>query len=166
KFTTLSSVVIDGSVGTVVTGVAGAPNIKPERIKELEAGVDASAWHRRPTVEGTGSTPHAYDLLLQSTPAPSTGYTTSILNGGVLWNEGIEIEAGITPIQQKDLNWVFRATFTSLKNRVQDLPVPDACTVASLTDPPVSCAFRPSNAGFGLAFGEFFIQKGKPITQI
>jgi len=166
KFTTLSSTVINGSVGTVVTGVAGAPDIKPERVKEFEAGIDASAWNGRATLEITGYTRHTYDLLLQATPAPSTGFTTRILNGGVLWNEGIEIAAGITPIQRKDLNWVFRTTFTSLKNRVTELPVPDVCTVASLTDTTVACAFRPSNAGFGLAFGEFFIQKGKPITQI
>jgi TonB-linked SusC/RagA family outer membrane protein len=166
KFTTLSSTVINGAVGTVVTGVAGSPDIKPERVKEFEAGVDASAWNGRATIELTGYTRHTYDLLLQATPAPSTGYTTRILNGGVLWNEGIEIAAGVTPIQRKDLNWVFRTTFTSLKNRVQDLPVPDVCTVASLTDPTVACAFRPNNAGFGLAFGEFFIQKDKPITQI
>ena len=166
KFTTLSSTVIGGNVGTIVTGVAGAPDIKPERVKELEVGVDASAWHGRGTIEVTGYTRHTYDMLLQATPAPSTGYTTRILNGGVLWNEGIEIAAGVTPIQHKDLNWVFRTTFTSLKNRVQELPVPDVCTVASLTDATVACGFRPANAGFGLAFGEFFIQKGKPITQI
>jgi TonB-dependent starch-binding outer membrane protein SusC len=72
----------------------------------------------------------------------------------------------VTPIQRKDFNWVFRTTFTSLRNRVQSLPVPDVCTVASLTNPAVVCGFRPANAGFGLAFGEFFVQQGQPITQI
>ena len=42
KFTTLSSTVINGAVGTVVTGVAGSPDIKPERVKEVEAGSDAT----------------------------------------------------------------------------------------------------------------------------
>jgi hypothetical protein len=158
--------VIGGSVGTVVTGTAGSPDIKPERVKELEAGIDARLWNGRATIEVTGYTRHTYDLLLQATPAPSTGFTTRILNGGVLWNEGIEIALGVTPIQQKDFNWLFRTNFTSLKNRVQELPVPDVCSPASLTDPTVTCGFRPANAGFGLAFGEFFIQKGKPITQI
>ncbi len=166
KFTTLSSTVIGGNVGTVVTGTAGAPDIKPERIKEVEAGVDASFWNGRATVEVTGYTRHTYDLLLQTTPAPSTGFTTRILNGGVLWNEGIEIALGMTPIQTKDFKWLFRTNFTSLKNRVQELPVPDVCTVASVTDPNVTCGFRPNAAGFGLAFGEFFIQQGRPITQI
>ncbi|HZI23388.1 MAG TPA: TonB-dependent receptor plug domain-containing protein, partial [Gemmatimonadales bacterium] len=159
KFTTLASAVIGGTVGTVIQGTAGAPDIKPERIKELEAGIDAQLWHGRATLEVTGYTRHTYDLLLQSTPAPSTGYGIRIFNGGVLWNEGIEIAAGVTPIQTKDVNWLFSTTFTSLKNRVQDLG--SICQ----TDAAV-CGFRPPVAGFGLAYGEFFIQKGQPITQI
>ena len=161
KFTTLANTVIGGQIGTIVSGIAGAPNIKPERIKEFEVGVDGQLWNGRATVEVTGYTRHTYDLLLQSTPAPYTGFTTVILNGGVLWNEGIEIAAGVTPIQRKDLNWVFRTTFTSLKNRVQELPVPDVCKPNATI-----CGFRPANAGFGLAYGEFFVQKDKPITQI
>jgi len=161
KFTTLANTVIGGQIGTVVQGVLGAPNIKPERIKEFEVGVDGQLWHGRGTFEVTGYSRHTYDLLLQSTPAPSTGFNTVILNGGVLWNEGVEIATGVTPIQRKDLNWVFRTTFTSLKNRVQELPVPDVCKPNAKI-----CGFRPANAGFGLAYGEFFVQKDKPISQI
>jgi TonB-dependent starch-binding outer membrane protein SusC len=159
KFTTLTGAVIGGSVGTVVQGTAGAPDLKPERIKEFEAGADVQFWHGRATFEVTGYTRHTYDLLLQSTPAPSTGFTNRIFNGGVLWNEGIEIAGGVTPIQTKELKWLFRTTFNSLKNRVQDLG--SICQVGATI-----CGFRPPVAGFGLAFGEFFIQKGQPITQL
>jgi len=159
KFTTLTTAVIGGSAGTVIQGTAGAPDIKPEHLKEFEAGVDAQLWHGRATLEVTGYSRHTYDLLLQSTPAPSTGYGIRIFNGGVLWNEGIEIAGGITPVQTRNLNWVFRTTFTSLKNRVQDLA--GICQTGATV-----CGFRPPVAGFGLAFGEFFIQKGQPITQI
>ena len=79
----------------------------------------------------------------------------------MLWNEGIEIGAGVTPIQRPNFNWVFRTNFTSLKNRVQNLPVPDICPVGAQV-----CGFRPPNAGYGLAYGEFFIQQGRAITQI
>jgi TonB-linked SusC/RagA family outer membrane protein len=159
KFTTLTTAVIGGSAGTVIQGTAGALDIKPEHLKEFEAGVDAQLWHGRATLEVTGYSRHTYDLLLQSTPAPSTGYGIRIFNGGVLWNEGIEIAGGITPVQTRNLNWVFRTTFTSLKNRVQDLA--GICQTGATV-----CGFRPPVAGFGLAFGEFFIQKGQPITQI
>ena len=159
KFTTLASAVVGGTVGTVIQGTAGAPDIKPEHLKEFEAGLDAQIWNGRATLEVTGYTRHTYDLLLQSTPAPSTGYTTRIFNGGVLWNEGIEIAGGVTPVRTKDFNWLFRTTFTSLKNRVQDLG--SICQVGATI-----CGFRPPVAGFGLAYGEFFVQKGQPITQI
>jgi TonB-linked SusC/RagA family outer membrane protein len=159
KFTTLTTAVIGGSAGTVIQGTAGAPDIQPEHLKEFEAGVDAQLWHGRATLEVTGYSRHTYDLLLQSTPAPSSGYGIRIFNGGVLWNEGIEIAGGITPVQTRNLNWVFRTTFTSLKNRVQDLA--GICQTGATV-----CGFRPPVAGFGLAFGEFFIQKGQPITQI
>jgi len=161
KFTTLASTVIGGSVGTVIGGVAGAPDIKPERLKEVEAGVDAQLWHGRATVEVTGYSRHTYDLLLQATPVTSSGFGTRIFNGGVLWNEGIEIAGGVTPVQTKSLSWVFRTTFTSLKNRVQELPSPDICKPGATV-----CGFRPPVAGFGLPYGEFFIQQGRPITQI
>src|SRR3989454_10729696 len=58
KFTTLSSTVIDGNVGTVISGASGAPDIKPERVKEFEVGVDANLWHGRATLEVTGYTRH------------------------------------------------------------------------------------------------------------
>ncbi len=159
KFTTLTTAVIGGSAGTVIQGTAGASDITPEHLKEFEAGVDAQLWHGRATLEVTGYSRHTYDLLLQSTPAPSSGYGTRIFNGGVLWNEGIEIAGGVTPVQTQNLNWIFRTTFTSLKNRVQDLG--GICQTGATV-----CGFRPPIAGFGLAFGEFFIQKGQPITQI
>src|SRR5438034_9590054 len=66
KFTTLASAVIGGNVGTVIGGTAGAPDIKPERLKELEAGVDVQLWHGRASIEVTGYTRHTYDLLLQA----------------------------------------------------------------------------------------------------
>jgi TonB-linked SusC/RagA family outer membrane protein len=166
KFTTLSSSVIGGSVGTGITGTAGAPDLRPERVKEFEGGVDATLWNGRASLAVTAYSRHTYDAFLLASPVPSSGFTSRILNGGVLWNEGLEVALGVTPIQRKDLNWVFRTTFTSVKNRVQQLPVPDVCPVASLTDTTVVCGFRPANAGFGLAYGEFFIQKGRPITQI
>jgi len=161
KFTLASSAVIGGNVGTVLQGTAGSPDLRPERVKEFEAGVDAQLWHGRATLEVTGYSRHTYDLLVQATPAPVTGFGQRILNGGVLWNEGIEIATGVTPIQRPSFSWVFRTNFTSLKNRVQELPVPTLCAVGAAV-----CGFRPPNAGYGLAYGEFFIQQGQAITQI
>ena len=152
KYTVLSGRnTISGNATTVVGGAAGSPDIKPERTKEIEAGLDASFWQNRASIEVTAFRRNTFDLLLSRTPAPSAGYTTQFLNGGQLRNWGLEVALGVTPVQGKNFRWETRNTFQLVRNKVIDLPIPD---------------FRPFGAGFGLAYGEFFIQKGRPINQI
>jgi outer membrane receptor protein involved in Fe transport len=156
KFTTLQGgQVVGGHVGTVVGNIAGAPDIRPERTREIEAGMDASLLRGRASLEVTLFQRKTSDLLVPVTPAPSTGFGLQFLNGGKIKNEGIEIAAGITPIQREHFNWIFRTTFTSIRNRVLELNLPGGAQ-----------GFRPANAGYGLSYGEFFVQVGRPITQI
>jgi len=156
KFTTLlGGQVIGGRVGTIVGNVAGAPDIRPERTREVEVGMDATMLHGRASLEVTLFQRKTSDLLVPVTPAPSTGFGLQFLNGGKIKNEGIEIAAGITPIQREHFTWTFRSTFTSIRNRVLELNLPGGAQ-----------GFRPANAGYGLSFGEFFVQVGRPITQI
>jgi outer membrane receptor protein involved in Fe transport len=159
KFTTFQGgVVIGGNAGIAVPlvgGVAGDPNIRPERTREIEAGVDATLLDGRATFEVTLWQRRTSDLLVPITPAPSTGFALAFTNAGKIKNEGIDIAAALTPVRTPRFNWVFRTTFTSLRNRVLALNLPGGAQ-----------GFRPANAGFGLAFGEFFVQVGRPITQI
>jgi len=156
KFTTLQGgQVIGGHVGTVVGNVAGDASIRPERTREIEAGIDASLLRGRASVELTLFQRRTSDLLVPVTPAPSMGYGLQFLNGGKIKNEGIEVAAGLTLIQREHVNWIFRTTFTSIKNRVLELNLPGGAQ-----------GFRPANAGYGLSYGEFFVQVGQPITQI
>jgi TonB-linked SusC/RagA family outer membrane protein len=151
KFTTLSTSVIGGNVGTNVTGVSGAPDVEPERVKELEGGFDAAPWGGRATLEVTAYKRRTTNLLLNRTPAPSTGFSQVILNGGQLSNEGIEAALALQVVRRGDLGWLFRTTYSHDHSNVDNLPVP---------------GFRPPTAGFGLAYGEFFLQPGRPIDQI
>jgi TonB-linked SusC/RagA family outer membrane protein len=156
KFTTLQGgVVIGGSIGTIAGATAGDPVIRPERTREIEAGIDATLLDGRANLEVTVYQRKTSDLLVPVTPAPSTGFTLAFLNGGKIKNEGLEIGLGITPIRQPNFDWLFRTNFTSLKNRVLELDLPGGAQ-----------GFRPANAGYGLAYGEFFVEVGKPITQI
>src|SRR5438128_4442145 len=156
KFTTLQGgQVIGGHAGTIVGNVAGDPTIQPERTREIEAGVDASLLRGRASVELTLFQRRTSDLLVPVTPPPSSGYGLQFLNGGKIRNEGIEVAAGITPVHREHFDWLFRTTFTSIRNRVLELNLPGGAT-----------GFRPANAGYGLSYGEFFVQLGRPVTQI
>ena len=156
KYTTLAGgTTIGGSIGTTVGQTAGDPNIKPERTGEIEAGVDANFWRGRGSIEVTVYRRTTNDVLIPVTPAPSTGYTLEFINGGTFRNEGVEIGLGLTPVHTPTFDLLFRSTFTSLKNTVVSLNLPGGAT-----------GFRPGNAGYGLAYGEFYVQVGRPITQI
>jgi len=152
KFTSLNGgQTYGGNGGTTVGTTSGAQGIEPERVKEFEAGVDADLWNGRATLQATWARNVTSNLLLSRTPATSSGFNEEFLNGGSMRNISVELAAGVVPIQTSSVNWIARATFTSLRNRVLSLAVP---------------GFRPPTAGFGLAFGEFFIQPGHSATQI
>ncbi len=157
KYTLLANSSIGGLGGTGVatpggaSAIFGSPTIRPETTRETEFGTDISTWGGRADLEVTYFHRRTSDLILPRTPAPSTGFAEIIANGGEFQNEGIEIGGSITPIRMQNFSWTFQTSFTSLHNEVLSLPFP---------------SFRPFDAGFGLAFGEFLVQPGRPITQI
>jgi TonB-dependent starch-binding outer membrane protein SusC len=151
KFTNLTTPQFGGQQGVAVSTIAGSPVVKPERLKEWEAGIDGFALDSRLTWELTGFTRTTTDLLLERVPAPSSGYSTEIFNGGKIRNQGIEIGLGYSPIQSRSVNWITRGTFTRYTSEVVDL--------AGLP------AFFPASSGFG-NLGRTRIEQGQPITQI
>lgn len=151
KFTNLDQGVYGKHVTTTVDLTSGDPGIRPERIREIEGGFDATLPDGRGSIEMTAYRRHTTDVFLDRAPAPSSGFGVQIINAGELMNEGVELGIGYSLIQTHDVSWVSRVNFNTARNEVVSLPFP---------------GFRPPNAGFGLAFGEFFLQPGKPTTQI
>lgn len=150
KFTTLATPQYGGQIGLGNGGVAGDATIKPERVKEIEGGVDLNLWNGRAQIEVTAYRRRTNDLLLSRTPAPSTGFNSQIFNGGIISNKGLEVLVGLTPVQKRTFNWVSQTSFTLHRSNVDSLPVP---------------AFRPPGSGFG-GLGVLFIEQGHPLTRI
>ncbi|HKJ92754.1 MAG TPA: SusC/RagA family TonB-linked outer membrane protein [Longimicrobiales bacterium] len=151
KFTNLSTPQLGGQQGVTVSTTSGYSNIEPERLKELEFGIDGTVMNDRLTWEITQFQRNTTNLLLQRVPAPSSGFTSQLFNGGKIRNSGTEISLGISPLITSSSNWVSQITFTRYTSEVVDL--------AGL--PP----FFPPQSGFG-NLGRTFIQEGRPITQI
>lgn len=151
KFTTLGTPLLGSLQGFSVAGASGDPEVEPERVKEVEVGLDGLLQDGRFTWELTGFDRNTTNLLLVRVPAPSTGFTSRVFNGGKLQNRGIEVAVGYSPIMRATTSWTSRATFTRYTNEVIDL--------GGL--PP----FRPPLSGFG-GLGVTFIEEGEPVTQI
>jgi len=101
--------------------------------------------------ELTGFRQTTMNLLLSRTPAPSSGFTSQVFNGGEIRNQGVEVAVGYAPIQTATTTWTNRVTVTRYTSEVVDL--------AGLP------AFFPAGSGFG-NLGRTRIEEGKSITQI
>ncbi|MBA3342444.1 MAG: SusC/RagA family TonB-linked outer membrane protein [Gemmatimonadaceae bacterium] len=150
KFTPLTATQnITGLPGLVVQGTVGSTDLRPERQREFEGGVDVSLARGRGSLELTGFRKDVSDLLLQRTLAPSSGFLTEIFNGGKLRTTGVEVGLNVVPLQSARTEWVFRTTFFSSRSKIVSLPVP---------------TFRAG--GFGTSLGAFEIAEGASPTQI
>ncbi|WP_428261869.1 SusC/RagA family TonB-linked outer membrane protein [Haliangium sp.] len=141
---------VEGNAGIVTAGIAGDDGIEPERQREIEGGFDVVGFDGRAVFEFTLYRRKIDGLILESAPAPSTGYTVERINGGALRNRGVELMAQYTPIRQEGgLTWLSRAVFSLNRSRITDLDVP---------------AFFVG--GFGVGLGAFRVERNHSATQI
>ncbi|MBW3654933.1 MAG: SusC/RagA family TonB-linked outer membrane protein [Gemmatimonadetes bacterium] len=151
KFTVLdASFSIGGTSGIVVGGVTGAPDIRPERMREVEGGMDLSLLDGRAEFEATAYFQRITDLLLRRTLPASSGFTQEIFNGGELRTRGLELGLRAVPIRRENFAWNSRTTFYTTASRIENLPVP---------------TFRTGAFG-STSLGVFQIEEGKSATQI
>lgn len=150
KFTPLAATNnIQGLPALVVDGRAGAPDLRPERTRELEGGFDAILFGGTANLEFTLYQQNITDLLLERTVAPSTGFAFEIFNGGELRSRGLELAVQTNPIRSSAFSWISRATFSTNESEIVDLPVP---------------SFR--TGGFATSLGAFQVEEGASATQI
>jgi TonB-linked SusC/RagA family outer membrane protein len=107
---------------TIVPGTLLAnPEVRPERMGELEAGIDLSFLDNRFGLSFTTYNQKITDLVVRRTLAPSTGGTSIVTNVGSMENRGIELMLNATPIRTNDLTWDVTVIFNRNRNKILDL---------------------------------------------
>ena len=149
KFTFLTNLIEEGATGFRASTVQGLSTIKPETASEIEGGFDLTFFTGRARLSATQFRKQIDNLLLSASVAPSTGFSTQIINGGQIVTHGTELELGMTPIQGDQFSWVSSTTYSSNKGTVTRLPVP---------------GFIPASGSFGSRFGNAFVQQGQLVT--
>jgi TonB-linked SusC/RagA family outer membrane protein len=123
KFTALNAGNQDGFGGFQISGAAGASDLKPERQREIEVGVDATGLASRANLELTWFEKRITDLLLNRTLPSSSGYSSERFNGGVLRTRGLEAALDLVPVRLRSLTWDTRFTFARNRSQIMELPV-------------------------------------------
>lgn len=142
---------IGGAAGQSVQGTKGDPNVEPETSKEFEFGLDLGLFDGRVTFEATYYNRKVEDLILQRAVPASSGFTFENTNLADLENKGIELSLRADVINEKNIQWNTGILFYKNQSEVTRLDVPP---------------FTPPGAGFGIGLGSFFIEEGKPATQL
>ena len=111
----------NGIGGLYTSANKGNPDIKPERVKELEGGIDLSLFQGRTDISVTRYDSKSQDVVFSVNTPPSTGYTTVVLNAAELSNEGWEVTANFRPVQRSDLTIEIGANWGLNRNLVESL---------------------------------------------
>ena len=95
-------------------------NLKPERTKAWEAGINIAMFDNALRLDATLYTSSTYNQFFERQLAGSTGYTSEIFNGGRVDNRGIELSLRYNK-RWGDLNWNTYLTYSINRNKVKEL---------------------------------------------
>jgi len=99
----------------------GNPTLKPEISTEWELGVDLRFFDNRFGLDFAYYAKTTKDQILDVPLAPSSGFTTQVMNFGKIENKGIELMVTIVPIKINDFNWTSVVSYTRNRNKVLEL---------------------------------------------
>jgi TonB-linked SusC/RagA family outer membrane protein len=97
------------------------PNLKPERTKSIEAGLEMKFAKNRIGFDASFYRTLSIDQILPVSVSNSTGYNNKFVNAGTIENKGIELSAFAIPVQFKDLSWRIGVNYTVNRNKVVEL---------------------------------------------
>lgn len=100
-------------------------DLRPERQKEFEIGLDAAFLSNRIQFTMNVYNKRVTDLLVPNlTVAPSVGFSNERKNVGELTNKGIELLLTGVPVQTKNFSWEITGIFNKNTNRIVNLTTP------------------------------------------
>jgi TonB-linked SusC/RagA family outer membrane protein len=104
------------------------PGLKPEKVKNYEAGFEINFFHDRLGLAADYYHSNTYNQLLQIPLPPATGYSNQYINAGNVENHGIEITITASPIKTRDFTWELTGNFSLNRDKVISLS-PNLSTV-------------------------------------
>jgi len=108
-----------GQAGFLLSSTLNNPYLQNERINEFETGLEMGFFNNRITFEGSYYTKDLNNAIIPGVAiAPSTGYTGTTVNTGVLHNKGFELLLTGVPFKKKDFRWDVTVNFGINRSKV------------------------------------------------
>ena len=111
-----------GTGGYVADRYVGAPDLKPERTKGYEFGLDFRFLKNRVRLDYAYYNSKVYDAIFPVGTAPSTGIIQFTRNAGIYQTYGHELLVSGDIIKNEDFKWEMIFNFGTNNGKVVDLP--------------------------------------------
>lgn len=121
RFANYIATSFSGKAGLVPSTIASNPNLKPERQREIEGGVDLGLLNDRISIEATYYDKRTKDFVL-GVPLPlSSGFTSQRQNIGETTDHGFELTLNTVNVARENWGWRSRLGFAWDRNEVTKL---------------------------------------------
>ncbi|MBW8360813.1 MAG: SusC/RagA family TonB-linked outer membrane protein [Kaistella sp.] len=97
-------------------------NLKPQRAKEFEVGMEGSLLNNRVTFDVAYYKTKTINQILPNLPISSgSGLTSASVNAGRIDNWGYEVQLGLVPVKNDNFTWSIDANWAQNRNQVVEL---------------------------------------------
>lgn len=96
-------------------------DLKPERTKSYEAGIEASFLNNRIGFDVTYYKTNTIDQTIPVSVSAATGYTIRVINAGNVENKGIEVALRATPVKTENFSWDININWARSRTEVLSL---------------------------------------------
>ena len=110
-----------GSPLVTVSDTKNNPNLKPERTKSIEGGLEMSFFKARLGFDVALYKSNTVDQILPVTVSFATGYAAKFVNAGEIQNKGVELKLNGTPVKKGGFQWDLSLNWTLNRNEVVSL---------------------------------------------
>ncbi|MGZ2368510.1 SusC/RagA family TonB-linked outer membrane protein [Ancylomarina sp. YFZ004] len=104
-----------------VNSVLQNPELKSERTKSYEVGLEANFFDNRVGFDVAVYKSNSFDQIMAVNVSRASGYQQAFVNSGEIENTGVEIALNLTPVKNNDLTWDMNLNFSKNNNEVKSL---------------------------------------------
>jgi TonB-linked SusC/RagA family outer membrane protein len=97
------------------------PDLKAERTKSWETGIEASFLQKRISFDLSLYKTNSVDQIMPVNISTASGYDQRYVNSGEIENKGIELSLNLVPVKSKDFNWSVQFNWSKNNNKVVSL---------------------------------------------
>ena len=104
-----------------VSDIKNNSDLKPERTKSVEAGLEMAFLKSRLGFDVTVYKTNTVDQITAVPITTATGYQKLFVNAGTVQNKGIEVSAFIVPVKTQDFSWTLNVNWSLNRSKVTAL---------------------------------------------